>query len=305
MSFIDDNVIFCLRGDEFRDSSSNAVAVVINTMNGNQIVDSENEGKKIKAINFNNSGYLTFTLNGSFLQNEYTIDWWEYDAGNITNTTTTSLFNNINTASGNFNFGFVSNHKLRNALNVGSKSGTASYDIFGDFVYGDDIAKQWVHRAVIFNGSSYKFYQNGKLYAESITSKVPQRYDNFQMNRWRATSSANGLGKMIYNFRISNIVRWASEFVPDATQYVPSDNNHECPTLPPTNGEIIKADIEDVVIEEINDTTLSSVLDKVIDIKVANEKLKNNLVKVLNVKGINATVDEKMNDLIKKVNNNL
>lgn len=310
MSFIDENVIFCLMGNEFRDSSSNATPITINGMNGNQIIESENEGKKVKAIDFNTTGYLTFNLNGSFLQNEYTIDWWEFDNGNAT--ATSSLFTNITTSTGNYYFALASTKSgdaLRNIIGISSKP-SASYDILSNFSIGTEIKNEWVHRAVVFDKKNgmYRFFENGKLFVEVAKTAVPQKCDTFQMNRFRATNAA--LQKKIYNFRVSNSVRYIEEFIPDATQYIPSndtgnDNDHECPIIPPIDNEIIKADIEDVIVEEITDTTLSSVVDKIIDIKDANNKLKNNLVKVLNVKGIDATTDEKMNDLIKKVNENL
>ena len=125
MSGLDKNTIFLLRGDAYSDASSNQTKITT-AMTASQIVDDNNNGVDIKAINFNTNANMTFTLDGSFLQKPYTIDWWEYDNANITNTGTTSLFNNITTASGNFNFGLVSNNTLRNGLNAGSKANTST-----------------------------------------------------------------------------------------------------------------------------------------------------------------------------------
>ena len=240
MAGLDKNTIFLLKGDAYQDASSNEIKIT-SSMTASQIVDDNNNGVDIKAINFNSNAYIRFDMDGSFLQKAYTIDWWEYDNGDTTNTGTTSLFNNIITASNNFNFGFVSNNTIRNGLNAGSKANTSTYDIFSNFIIGNDKAKEWVHRAVVFDKKSYKFYENGKLYAESVTTKTPEVCNTFQMNRWRATSNTNGYGKKVYNFRISDCVRWIDEFTPQVEPYTEPAYPFDELENPATQTDVIKS----------------------------------------------------------------
>ena len=91
-------------------------------------------------------------------------------------------------------------------------------DIVSSVSIAYNIYGRWVHRAVVFDGKSYKAYEDGtllKTFQSSKTCYTP--LNTFQMGRWRQTGVA--LNKKIYNFRISNIVRWTENFTPQVEPY--------------------------------------------------------------------------------------
>ena len=233
MAGLDRNVIFMLRGDEFSDSSPNKVAIT-STLSSNQIVDESNRGIDIKCIDFNNVEYMKFTLDSTFLKKPFTIDWWEKDAPGMENGTS-SLFGNVTGANKTMSFALPTWTGPRMTLAMSSDN--ADWDIASCIAVGDNIFGEWVHRAVVFDGTCYKVYQNGVVSHTIQSAKTCYTPMNqFQMGRWRTTGVA--LNKKIYNFRVSNIVRWNSNFTPQVKPYTD--------TLSPigensTNDEVLKA----------------------------------------------------------------
>lgn len=206
------NTIFSLRGDTLLDSSAYNTQI---TLNGGfseaQIVDDEINGIPVKCVDFNNVGYLSFTLDGSFLVEPFTIEWWEYD--NKTRTATSSVFTNMissATANDSFGIGNTSTSSANSNKLYVAKSGGGYF--VQDFKIGNDTFNEWVHRAIVFDGSEYKAYENGKLFGTVTSKNTCNIKHNFQMGRWRATNGA--LGKKIYNFRVEKGVLYESDFIP-------------------------------------------------------------------------------------------
>ena len=206
------NTIFLLRGDTISDSSVYKNEIKLNSpFSESQIVDDEINGIPIKCIDFNNIGYLSFTLDGSFLVEPFTIEWWEYD--NKTRTATSSVFTNMissATANDSFGIGNTSTSSANcNKLYV-AKSGGGYF--VQDFKIGNDTFNEWVHRAIVFDGSEYKAYENGKLFGTVTSKNTCSIKHNFQMGRWR--SSGGALQKKIYNLKIDKGVLYNDDFTP-------------------------------------------------------------------------------------------
>lgn len=237
MAGLDNNVIFLLRGDEFSDSSSSKTTIT-STMSSSQIVDENNQGVDIKAINFNNANYLKFNFDSTFLTRPFTIDWWEKDAPGMTNTTS-CLFGNTVGASGTMSFALPTWTDYR--MTIAMSSDNANWNIASSIQVGDNIFGEWVHRAITFNGEFYEIYQNGLLVHTIDTSLMCYTpLDEFQMGRWR-TSTNGVLNKKIYNFRISNVVRWTNDFTPQVSPYTERKVSLDLVNESSTNDEVLKS----------------------------------------------------------------
>ena len=159
MAGIDSNTLFLLRGDSFSDSSyRNAIINRTGSMGDAQIVDEVIDGKEIKCIYFNTTGYFTANIDSTFLKRPFCIDWWEKDYGVTSNTSGASLLCNM-LSSGNYSFGLSSWSSSRNCISM--STGGSSYNIANVVHIGATKTQEWVHRAVEFTGSAYNFYENG------------------------------------------------------------------------------------------------------------------------------------------------
>lgn len=75
----------------------------------------------------------------------------------------------------------------------------------------------WYHCAVTMDGSSIKLYLNGKLEV-SATLGLPYGSGQLKINSW--TDNSNLFGNCyIDEFRVSNIIRWTTNFTPNTTEY--------------------------------------------------------------------------------------
>lgn len=207
MTLLSTNTVFALKGDSLNDFSPYAIEITPMTMTEAQIVDEEIQGTPIKCIDFNTAGYLSFTLDSTFLQNPFTIEWWEKDTN--LSAKLSAVFTNVTTTSG-AGFGLLNNGAGQR--NITNMSANGSTYFASNHKFGDDVLNIWTHRAVVFTGSEYRYYQNGTLYTTIAKSDVCQKNDTFQMGRWRATGSA--LSKKIYNFRIEAKQLYYGDFVP-------------------------------------------------------------------------------------------
>lgn len=229
MSQIDENTLFYLNGNDLIDKSPKKVAI---SSTGASI---ENNGKFDKCIDFTN-GKLTFTLDGSFVNKDFTIDWWEYDYVTTTPTGITSVMTNTLASSNANSFGIGvsdSNLKVRNTFNLASSATAWGIQ---NMPTGNTLPNQWVHRAVVRKDNIVYAYENGKLFGQSahITFTTPVA-NSFQMGRWRDATVS--LSKRISEFRISKVARWTSDFEPLSHSYfyikeTPVSKNQKIKELP-------------------------------------------------------------------------
>lgn len=75
----------------------------------------------------------------------------------------------------------------------------------------------WYHCAVTMDGSAIKLYLNGKLEV-SATLELPYRSGQLKINSWNDDSNWFG-NCYIDEFRVSNIIRWTTNFTPNTIEY--------------------------------------------------------------------------------------
>lgn len=210
MNKLDDNLLFVLRGDTFQDVDT-LTTVTNNGMTNEQIVDEYNGETPVKCIYFNNDNYLSMNIDGGFFQEPFTIEWWEKDMGD---STLSSTFANVVTGSNPKSFGLLSGQS-RNNLSMSSNSTDYFIDNFRIGARFGQV-KEWVHRALVFDGSRYTAFTNGRIFDVLISGEKCFNVSTFQMGRWRATPGT--LNKKIYNFVVSKGAKWENEFTPNPTQ---------------------------------------------------------------------------------------
>ena len=281
MAGIDNNTLFLLRGDSFSDSSyRNAIINRVGSIGDAQIVDEVIDGKEIKCIYFNTTGYFTANIDSTFLKRPFCIDWWEKDYGVTSNTSGASLLGNM--TSSTYSFGLSSWTSSRNCISM--STGSSSYNIASVYHIGATKLQEWVHRAVEFDGSAYNFYENGKLYSSiKTTNTCYTPLDTWYFNRWRGSNGI--LNKKIYNMRISSCMRYGGEFEPNSDYY--EENN--C-----TDGIIY--------IEKIDENaTLYDILEKSLQLNETYSELKLRLAKHLRSKGVSVRNSEPFQSMVSRV----
>jgi hypothetical protein len=165
-----------------------------------------------------NSDYITIpdSPDWDFGSGDFTVDTYIYISSIIGNTpifyqeTTqdnTFMSCHINPSSG-LSFRLYSGASLQ--LNVSQGSNTISTGI-------------WYHVAVVKNGTNYDIYLDGVSVATATTGTTPLNYTgNFEV------AHINGGGGIFNNrflhgnideFRVSNIARWTTNFIPPTEEY--------------------------------------------------------------------------------------
>lgn len=236
MAGLNKNVIFFMSGSSLEDNYTET-AVTANSMNEANIIQDNNNGYPVKCIDFSTSGgFLSMKIDSSFLQEPFTIDWWEKDA-NTTLSSTVGLFGNTLASSGGHSFAFLSTSGKRNLANLSSNG--SSY--FAQDAPIGNVTSNWVHRACIFNGSQYKFFENGILYTTingTACMNTATSNSDFALGRFRTGTTA--LGKRIYNFRVMKGIAWEDNFKPSKEvytegekfiEYLDNDSSNEEVTL--------------------------------------------------------------------------
>ena len=100
-----------------------------------------------------------------------------------------------------------------------SSNGT-SWDISTNsgVVMGDVRLNEWVHRAVVRQGSNFYLFENGKLINSLSSSSSIYNPGNVYLGRYYDSSKHFWKG-YIKNFRISDVVRWTNNFTPPTRPY--------------------------------------------------------------------------------------
>ena len=141
-------------------------------------------------------------LNVSYGDTDYkTIDFWF----NLVSSTQT--FNFLFTLTGSY-FGVFTNPSRKLSTWYGS-SGTLGTTVL-------DLGT-WYHCAVTIDGNAIKVYLNGNLEI-SATYSLPRAVGMLRINGW--TDNSNWLANCyIDEFRVSNIIRWTTNFTPNTIEY--------------------------------------------------------------------------------------
>ena len=85
---------------------------------------------------------------------------------------------------------------------------------------GDTVSlNEWHHIAVTYADNTYKCYLDGNLYGAQTTDKKVYFTRSLWIGSFYAYNSDYTMRGMIDEFRISNIVRWDSNFTPPAKEY--------------------------------------------------------------------------------------
>lgn len=208
MTKLSNSTLFALNGSTLNDFSLFGVPVTANSMTVSQIEDEEIQGKAIKCINFNNAGWLAFNLDSTFLNSPWSIEWWEKDIK--TGGAVSAMFTNSVDSSANASGVLCTTSTNQRCITNMTAQGSSSYFV-SNKQFGDDIIDEWAHRAMVFDGTNYTFYQNGVQYL-TFTGSPWKNIDTFQIGRWR--NSAGTLAKKIYNLRVEGKVLYTENFTP-------------------------------------------------------------------------------------------
>ena len=139
----------------------------------------------------------------------WTIDWWEYCLSNPTGGAAFVL-------SGQNVYSMISgyNHTTSGtAKYLYISSNGSSWDVSNHLQMGEQLPNQWVHRAMVKNGTSLKIYQNGNLFLDTTISNSINMTNN-KIRFSTVWSENTGLSGYMDEFRISDIVRWTGNFTP-------------------------------------------------------------------------------------------
>ena len=270
---IDNNTILYLKGDTFEDSSLYKNSILNNNIAIN------NNGKFGSCYNFTQNSTSLSTSGGVRLpQNTFTIDWWEKNITNLADKTT-SFINNLplDTSTSTYSFLIGKSTGYSNPR-IWISSNNSSWDVAQTIDIGNPCLNEWVHRAVVNDGTNIKCYENGKLFTTiALGGKSIYPLDSeICFNSLR--SGANPYYAYIDEIRISNTVRWHADFTPPINQYS--------------------------FIEELEENaTLFDVVERIELLNELKQEEKNNLINLLLQKGIECSDNDKMLSLINKANN--
>lgn len=79
---------------------------------------------------------------------------------------------------------------------------------------------EWHHIALTYSDNTYKCYLDGNLYASQSSERKVYFAKKLWLGSYFAENGDHTMHGMIDEFRISNIVRWASNFTPPDKEYV-------------------------------------------------------------------------------------
>ena len=214
MAGIDNNTIVYLNGDNFEDSSLNKYPIL------NEGITINNDGKFGSCFDFTkNSCSMIVNSDIRLPLDVFTIDWWEKDTGGST-TGSRSFINNLPDSSDSSMRSFhIGKEDNSNIVKIWLSSSESSWDIAQSVSIGNTHLNEWVHRAVVNDGTNIKCYENGKLFISiPLNGKKIYPLDN----KIRFGLMRNGTvsyGANVDEIRISNTVIWEDEFIPPTNQY--------------------------------------------------------------------------------------
>ena len=156
-------------------------------------------------------GYLSGLLNTDF-----TIDFWLYGPG-IDSSQGSFVFvlgMDVNTFSYPLSFAISQPREGNNYLTIWGHQDPAYYELITTMV-PSVVFSDWVHIAVTKTATTITVYINGSLIAETSPTDI-----SVYLSTFSGTKSFIGISPTpIDEFRVSNIVRWTSNFTPPMAPY--------------------------------------------------------------------------------------
>ena len=200
-----------LHGESVTDSGPNSCAI----SNGGGV--SITTGKFSSALNFPSnkaSAYLTVTVPNlsAILAGDFTFDWWEYRTASP-NDSAVFMIGGAN------KYSLLGGYCSNNDIQVFASSNGSSWNIASSQSMGAAVTNQWVHRAMVRNGSSLLLFANGEL-KTTITgvSSIYVPANTIRMSHcWTPSVSMTG---RIDEFRLSSVARWTTSFTLPNAPYV-------------------------------------------------------------------------------------
>ena len=228
MAGIDNNTLLYLRGDSFIDLSLNNYTV--SNDDGMTLTDSDNFGK---ALDMTVASKRLNILDAVLPTDMFTIDWWEISKGASTaNTALVSTLDNTHTDTSIK--GIIMGKSSASAgpkLWSTTPSQTSTW-VVSEWAFGNVNTSNWVHRALVYDGTTFYAYENGKLFGtatcEGMAAPSPS---HIVIGGYRASGAC--YNAHVENLRISNNVRWTENFEPPTKPYtsvslnVINQNNNE------------------------------------------------------------------------------
>jgi len=214
MSGIDVNTLLCLHfdGDDdttvFTDSSSYARGVT--PAGSAHIHQGEKKFGSASGAFDGTDDYLVVdaSTDFDFGTGDFTIDWWEFRTENSpggqnpacsrdNGNPYTGLLLAYDTSEGHV-FCYASSAKI-------------AWDIFVNELLGTITLSVWIHRAVVRNGTTFYFFENGVV-TDTATSAlgIAAGSSGFEIGRGQVASQT--FQGYIDEFRVSNIARWTADF---------------------------------------------------------------------------------------------
>ena len=211
MPGIDNNTIFILHGNDFKDDSE------FNRTVSNYGVSSSDAQKHFdqnQSYYFNGSSYILVDPY-DFQNNDFTIDWWEYPekyAGNI------RFWSDFPESLTQQYVGITIGYSYGNIF-ASKTSGT--WDLFRNIPVITSDVNKWTHWAFVRSGTNFRTYKNGVKYWEG-TGDGPISHSSdskFSVGHYKEGSTKLYFQGYIQEFRVSNVARWTSDFEPPTEPY--------------------------------------------------------------------------------------
>ena len=170
------------------------------------------------SIYFDGDGDLlqaTGTLSDwAFGTEDFTVDWWEYRTNAVTDCATCST----NFTSGTYRGLLAGNADSSGNLVVYMSSNGTTWDIASGKSLGTASLNEWVHLAVVRQGTTFYLFKNGIL-TDTWESSLAL-HDDAEYFTLGANQSGYYFQGYIDEFRISKgIARWTSNFTPPNSPY--------------------------------------------------------------------------------------
>lgn len=212
--FDDINTVFLIHGNSILDSSLYNVQIINNGVGTSTAQSKFGSG----SLFFDGSSRLLFPSSTIvFGNNNFTIEWWEYPTTTFTNKNGTR-FSSLYTTQQNQYGGFLIGY---NSTNVYCSSLLSnSWDLVSGEKMIDVSPNQWTHWAFIRIGNRLYSYKNGNLFSstELVGTIVYNDSINMCIGDYRVGDPSYFTG-YIEEFRISNVARWSSNFIPPTKPY--------------------------------------------------------------------------------------
>lgn len=203
---VDENMLLLLHGETLRDSSMYEVSLV----NSGVVVSDMQSKFGGKSLYFN--GNATLQVNVS-IENTMTLDFWLYVEDPTYSSYPTPFTYQVNSYRGLYM------HIQPSTSYFGiTKSGGSISSETGDAVPSG----QWVHIAVTRSSGTVKFYVNGIL--KKQMSGAISSNDVLFLGMAEDAADVSKFKGYIDELRISNVLRWESDFTPP---YAPYDSHQE------------------------------------------------------------------------------